>query len=101
MAELLRNEGQNSSSYLDYIKRWIEKCGAKILAVHLHDCNLTAKQDHLSIGRGELDFDRVFELLNRTNCKYVLIETFWRNKDKAEMNYEEMRRNVEFCRCYL
>ena len=101
MAELLSNDGQKSSSYLDYIERWIEKCGAKILAVHLHDCNLTAKQDHLSIGTGELDFDRVFELLNRTNCKYVLIETFWRNKDKEEMNYEEMRRNVEFCRSYL
>jgi sugar phosphate isomerase/epimerase len=101
MAELLSNDGQKSSSYLDYIERWIEQCGAKILAVHLHDCNLTAKQDHLSIGTGELDFDRIFELLNRTNCKYVLIETFWRTKDKEEMNYEEMRRNVEFCRSYL
>ena len=88
-------------SYLDYLKRWIEKCGAKILVVHLHDCSLTEKQDHLSIGRGELDFDAVFGLLKRTNCKYMVIETFWRNKEKEEMNYEEMRRNVELCRSYL
>jgi len=88
-------------SYLDYLKRWIEKCGAKILVVHLHDCSLTEKQDHLSIGRGELDFDAVFGLLNTTDCKYIVIETFWRNKEKEEMNYEEMRRNVELCMSYL
>ena len=88
-------------SYLDYLKRWIEKCGAKILVVHLHDCSLTEKQDHLSIGRGELDFDAVFDLLETTDCKYIVIETFWRNKEKEEMNYEEMRRNVELCRSYL
>jgi len=48
-----------------------------------------------------LDFDAVFGLLKRTNCKYMVIETFWRNKEKEEMNYEEMRRNVELCRSYL
>ena len=89
-----RKEG----SYLDYLQRWIEKCRDKILAVHLHDCSLTEKRDHLSIGRGELDFDAVFDLLKRTSCKYVVIETFWKNKEKEEMNYEEMRKNVEFCR---
>ena len=89
-----RKEG----SYLDYLQRWIEKCRDKILVVHLHDCSLAEKRDHLSIGRGELDFDAVFDLLKRTSCKYVVIETFWKNKEKEEMNYEEMRRNVEFCR---
>jgi sugar phosphate isomerase/epimerase len=99
MAEVLhpgikRREG----SYLDYLKRWIERCGAKILVVHLHDCSLTEKQDHLSIGSGELDFDAVSKLLKSTDCKYMVIETFWRNKEKEEMNYEEMKKNVEFCR---
>jgi len=88
-------------SYLDYLKRWVERCRDKILVVHLHDCALADKQDHLSIGRGELDFDAVFDLLKTTSCKYIVIETFWRNKDKEEMTYEEMRRNVEFCRSYL
>jgi sugar phosphate isomerase/epimerase len=55
----------------------------------------------LSIGSGELDFDAVFEVLKGTNCKYIVIETFWRNKEKEEMTYEEMRKNVEFCKCYL
>ena len=59
----------------------------------MHDCSFSEKQEHLSIGKGELGFDAVFELLKSTNCKYQVIETFWRNKEK-----EEMRRNVEFCR---
>lgn len=100
MAELHRSTMQKGS-YLDYIARWIEKCGSKILVVHFHDCALTEKQDHLSLGAGELDFDAVFDLLKRTNCKYIVIETFWRNKDKGEMTYEELKRNVDFCRCYL
>jgi len=48
---------REGGSYLAYLKKWIEKCGAKILVVHLHDCSLTEKQVHLSIGKGELDFD--------------------------------------------
>jgi len=86
---------------LDYLKRWIDKCGDKIRVVHLHDCSLTEKQDHLSIGSGELDFDAIFEVLKSTACKYVVIETFWKNKDKQEMTYEEMRKNVELCMSYL
>jgi sugar phosphate isomerase/epimerase len=79
----------------------MEKCGDKILMVHLHDCSLTEKQDHLSIGGGELDFDVVFDLLKTTNCKYIVIETFRRNKEKEEMTYEEMRKNAELCMSYL
>ncbi len=97
MAELHRSRTKGSN-YLDYIAQWIEKCGPKILVVHLHDCALTEKQDHLSIGAGELDFDAIFDLLKRTNCKYMVVETFWRNTDKGEMNYEELKRNVDFCR---
>lgn len=100
MAELHRSRTRNSN-YLDYIARWIEKCGPKILVVHLHDCTLTEMQDHLSIGEGELDFDAIFDLLKRTNFKYLVIETFWRNKERQAMNYEELKRNVDFCRSYL
>jgi sugar phosphate isomerase/epimerase len=102
MAEVTHSRTKRKAgSYLDYLERWIERCGAKMLVVHLHDCSFTEKQDHLSIGKGELDFDAVFELLKRTNCKYVVIETFWRNKEKEEMNYEQMKKNVELSRSYL
>jgi sugar phosphate isomerase/epimerase len=86
-----------------YLKRWVEKCRDKILVTHLHDCLFRGdkQQDHLRIGKGELDFDAIFKLLKRTNCKYVVIETFWRNKEKEEITYEELKEEVEFCRSYL
>ncbi|MEA1956902.1 MAG: sugar phosphate isomerase/epimerase [Euryarchaeota archaeon] len=104
MAEVTQPKSRikiKDGNYLDYLKRWIDKCGDKMRVVHLHDCSLTEKQDHLSIGSGELDFDAVFKVLKGTKCKYMVIETFWRNKEKEEMTYEEMRKNVELCRSYL
>jgi len=88
-------------SYLDHLTRWIEKCGAKILVAHVHDCSLTEKRDHLSLGSGELDFDRIFDLLKSAPSKYLLIEAFWKNKAKKKMDYTELGRNVELCRSYL
>jgi sugar phosphate isomerase/epimerase len=100
MAEVM-HPSMKGGSYMDYLERWVARCGANLLVVHLHDCSLTAKRDHLSLGRGELDFTQIFDLLKRTSCNYAVIETFWRNTEKEEMNYDEMRRNVEFCRRVL
>ena len=105
MAELQHSpeaEGSNHNhDYIDYLRRWITACGgAKILVVHLHDCSISDKQDHLSIGRGELDFNQIFELLRSTSLKYMVIETFWRDKARREMSYDELRRNIEFCKRY-
>ncbi len=89
--------------YQDYLKRWIEKCGAMILVAHLHDCAWTGNvmQDHVSLGRGEVEFEVVFDILKSSTCKYVLIETFWKNKEKKRMDYKELRSNVELCRSYF
>lgn len=87
--------------YLSYLTRWRERCGAKILVTHLHDCSLTGKRDHLSLNSGDLDFDAVFELLKSTSCKYLLIEAFWQNKERKKMDYEELGRSVELCRSYF
>jgi len=103
MAELQHSTktGGHNHNYTDYLQRWIRACGgAKILVVHLHDCSITDKQDHLSIGRGELDFNQIFELLRSTGLKYMVIETFWRDKTRREMSYDELRRNIEFCKHY-
>jgi sugar phosphate isomerase/epimerase len=89
--------------YQDYLKKWINKCGQKILVVHVHDCACTGNvvRDHLSLGKGDLDLGTVFKLLKSTTCKYLLVETFWKNKAKKEMDYEELGRSVELCRSYL
>ncbi|MBA5942798.1 MAG: sugar phosphate isomerase/epimerase [Methanophagales archaeon] len=104
MAEVPRGgEKKKEGFYREYLEQWIEKCGDKILVVHLHDCSFTenVKQDHLAIGEGELDFNYVFDLLRSTSCKYLLIETFWKNTEKKKVDYEELKRSVELCRSYL
>jgi len=104
MAELIHaGRKRKVGNYQDYLKRWVEQCGAKILVVHVHDCSCTVNelQDHLSLGSGELDFEVVFDLVKSTSCKYLVIETFWKNKEKMRMDYEAMRRNVELCKSYL
>jgi sugar phosphate isomerase/epimerase len=96
---------KRAADYLDYLTRWIAKCGKKMLVAHVHDCASTSTgkgiQDHLSLGSGELDFDAVCNLLKSTTCKYLLIETFWKNSKKKKMDYEELGRNVELCKCYF
>ena len=89
--------------YQDCLENWITKCGQKILVVHVHDCACTGNvvRDHLSLGNGDLDLDTVFKLLKSTTCKYLLVETFWQNKAKKEMDYEELGRSEELCRSYL
>jgi len=104
MAELIHlGRKKQAGNYQDYLKRWIEQCGEKILVVHVHDCSRTGNemQDHLSLGSGDLDFEVIFDLVKSTGCKYLVIETFWKNKEKMRMDYEEVRRNVEMCRSYL
>ena len=93
----------SSKEVVEILKRWVERCGARMLVVHLHDCVLSGceKTDHISLGRGELNIEEIFDLLRRVNFNFLLVETFWRNRQKEEMNFEEMRRNVEICRRFL
>ena len=95
-------ERGNGERFMDYITRWIDHCGQKILVAHVHDCACvnSVLQDHLSLGRGVLDLVRVFGLLESTPCKFLLIETFWKSSKREEMDYEELKRNVELVRSY-
>ncbi len=98
---ILAELGRSTGDYIEHIMRWVNACGTKIAVVHLHDCSLDDRQDHISIGRGDLDLDLIFELLGSTGVKYMVIEVFWRDRTKSEMDYEELRRNVEFCKRYI
>lgn len=95
-------EQENGEHFIDYLAQWIEHCGQKILVTHAHDCAWVdpVLQDHISLGRGALDLERVFELLKSTPCRYLLIETFWKSRKKEEMDYEELKRNIELVRSY-
>jgi sugar phosphate isomerase/epimerase len=95
-------EQENGERFMDYLTRWVDYCGQKILVTHVHDCACvdSVLQDHLSLGRGVLDLERVFELLKSTPCNYLLIETFWKSGKREEMDYKELKRNVELVRSY-
>ncbi|MGC9444233.1 MAG: sugar phosphate isomerase/epimerase family protein [Candidatus Methanospirareceae archaeon] len=98
-----RTTGQeNNERFMDYLTRWVNHCGQKMLVAHVHDCayNGSVLQDHLSLGQGVLDLERVFTLLKSTPCTYLLIETFWKSRTREEMDYEELKRNVELVRSY-
>ncbi len=98
---ILAELGRSSGGYKEHIMRWVNACGRKIEVVHLHDCSLNDKQDHISIGRGDLDFELIFELLKSTGVKYMVIEVFWRDRTRSELSYEELRRNIAFCKRYI
>jgi sugar phosphate isomerase/epimerase len=86
---------------LEHLRPWVERCGAKVLVAHLHDYARSGNRDHLSLGKGEVDLSAVLELLHQsTSCQYLLLETFWKDRERAEMDYEELRRNVEWCKSY-
>ena len=95
-------EQESGEHFIDYLAQWSKQCGQKILVTHVHDCAYVdpVLQDHLSLGRGVLDLERVFKLLKSTTCNYLLIETFWKSRKREEMDYEEFKRNVELVRSY-
>jgi len=86
---------------LEHLTPWVERCGSKVLVAHLHDYARSGNRDHLALGKGEVDLRAVLELLHHsTSCQYLLLETFWKDREHAEMDYDELRRNVEWCRSY-
>lgn len=54
------------------IEEWFDKLGTYIREVHLHD-NYGERDDHLAVGEGQIDFDRVFTLLTKHHIKPELV----------------------------
>lgn len=96
-----RSRCARGGDLLVHLTPWVERCGSKVLVAHLHDFARSGNRDHLSLGMGEVDLSAVLELLQQaTSCQYLLLETFWKDRERAEMDYAELRRNVEWCRSY-
>ncbi|MHC1579230.1 MAG: sugar phosphate isomerase/epimerase family protein [Candidatus Alkanophagales archaeon] len=96
-----------------YIEAWLSRFGDKILVVHLHDCAVVGGgfergvpsvdvrlQDHILLGRGELDIPRILERFSVEGVgEYMLIETFWRDKHRlAEVDYRDLHENLALVR---
>lgn len=53
------------------LMEWLETLGAFIGQIHLHD-NHGRKDDHLPLGRGVIEFDRLFDYLRTAGCRPVM-----------------------------
>lgn len=51
---------------------WIKAFRKDILVLHLHD--VSSETDHLSLGEGNLPLERILKSVEKTECKYILIE---------------------------
>jgi sugar phosphate isomerase/epimerase len=89
------DEVKKGKNYLDSLKVFLRKYNDRILTIHLHDCNLSDLIDHISLGKGDLNFKEIVKEIR--NKKYILIETFWSDRNgKDVISYDELRKNQEF-----
>lgn len=95
VGHFILDEVRNGRNYLNSLKIFLKKHGDRILVIHLHDCNLDDLVDHVSFGKGSLNLKEIVRMIR--NKSYVLIETFWSDKNGKEViSYSDLRKNLEF-----
>lgn len=71
-----------SGKNLDAISRFLKKYKDSILDIHLHDAILKGNA-HLALGKGDLGFNKFFQILNKVGYKgYISLETISREDTK-------------------
>ncbi len=67
---------------LDSVYRFLKKYKKSVLNIHLHDAILKGEA-HLVLGKGDLDFNKLFQILNKVDYRgYVSLETISREDTK-------------------
>jgi len=94
MASKLLEEGKDVGRITNELRRCIRRNKQKLYLIHLHNITETMErrktQDHLL--HGELELTEIIEPLNDTNCRYVLIETFFRDLSRRKAPIREVAR---------
>jgi len=71
---------------------WIETFKERIFEFHVHDNN-GMKDEHLSIGKGSIDFESFFSIIDSLNSEYILTLEAKREKEQLDsLNYIKKRR---------
>ncbi len=83
----------------DVIPQWFDKLGSRIKAAHVHD--VRGQDDHLVLGKGSLDFGPIFEQLKKHRVKYMLLETWYRERPDTHSRPEDWKKNLEFCKSFF
>lgn len=88
------DEVKKNKNYMDSIKDFLNKFRDRIIAVHLHDCDICKLVDHLSFGKGDLNIEEIVGLVK--DMDYILIETFWRDLNKDIISYSDLENNFNY-----
>lgn len=80
------------------LKKWLD-FKRKILVIHLHDCAVTKSgiRDHLLIGKGVLNFEKIVAEIKKTSCHYIYPETKYR-KPNVKATAEDLKKELEICK---
>ena len=75
---------------------WLKALGSRIKELHLHDNN-GIRDDHLPIGAGKIDFDILFEYMEKNRLRPII--TIEAHKKKwLWQSFEALSRSGPFCR---
>jgi len=92
--------GKGKSTEHVEVEDWLELFKDRILTSHFHDCIVKGDSrpiDHYVIGKGNLDFESIAKSIKKTSCKYILLETFYRERG-VTASEEDLKNNLEFCK---
>jgi sugar phosphate isomerase/epimerase len=81
------------------LKKWFKTFKGKISVIHLHDVKIEKEKilDHLLLGLGDLDLEFVFNMVRKSNCRYLLLECY-RDLDRRRVSISEMKESLELCK---
>ena len=71
--------------------QWIERLNGRVPCIHLKDYSLGAKM--AVVGEGNINFDRVFEMAEKADTRYMLVE---QDNCNGEDPFDCLRRSYEF-----
>ena len=74
------------------LDRWLDALGPHLGHLHLHD-NLGRWDEHLALGRGEFDFKRLFEFLQKKEMELPLITLEPHREEDLLLSLEYLRKN--------
>jgi sugar phosphate isomerase/epimerase len=78
------------------VKTWLETFEEDIVAIYLHDVKFEDRRDHLLLGCGDLDLEKIFVSIRKSQCEYLLLECY--EKDGVAVTYDDLEGALEFCK---
>lgn len=80
------------------IFEWLKTLRKNMLVLHLHD--VSSETDHLSLGEGNLPLERILRSVEKTECKYTLIELHTGAK-RRNITEKDFKNALEYCKQIL